>query len=63
LEMANETYLRTEQRIEDRCGLHMFFNHVIAVKMNSPAIIDFPRMSATENDWDLGQIFKSIESD
>ena len=63
LEMANETYVRTEKQIESRCGLAFRlvpFHIPNWVLVGSPTIADFPNAASVGN---TEQIFNSIESD
>lgn len=63
LEMANETYIRTEKRITDLHSENIFNKFSVHWVINNPKIIEFQKISAMGSDWDLKQIFKSIESD
>ena len=63
LEMANETYVRTEKLVESRCGLVFHIvplpSHIFTT-VGSPAIADFP---AAANVGNTEQIFNSIETE
>lgn len=63
LEMANETYVRTERQITDRHSINVSNQFTRGWVIREPKIIQFRKMSSPGSDWDLRQIFKSIESD